>query len=75
MCSATPERRRLGKRSATGERRIVQVRDDGKGITQPVADLRPDKIGVGIGGMSQRAKEFGGILRVSKLIRVRSSRS
>jgi PAS domain S-box-containing protein len=44
---------------------IVQVRDDGKGITQPVADLRPDKIGVGIGGMSQRAKEFGGILRVS----------
>ena len=44
---------------------IVQVRDDGKGITQSVADLRPDKIGVGIGGMSQRAKEFGGILRVS----------
>jgi PAS domain S-box-containing protein len=43
---------------------IVQVRDDGKGIAQTVSELRPDKIGVGIGGMSQRAKEFGGQLRV-----------
>jgi signal transduction histidine kinase len=43
---------------------IVQVRDDGKGIAQTVSELRPDKIGVGIGGMNQRAKEFGGQLRV-----------
>jgi len=43
---------------------IVKVRDDGKGITDQVSELQPDKIGVGIGGMSQRAKEFGGELRV-----------
>ncbi len=44
---------------------VVKVRDDGKGITEQVSELQPDKIGVGIGGMSQRAKEFGGELRVS----------
>jgi PAS domain S-box-containing protein len=43
---------------------IVRVRDDGKGIGEEVSELRPDSIGVGIGGMSQRAKEFGGELRV-----------
>jgi signal transduction histidine kinase len=43
---------------------VVKVRDDGKGITDQVSELQPDKIGVGIGGMSQRAKEFGGELRV-----------
>ncbi len=43
----------------------VSVLDDGKGIEQKVADLRPDSIGVGIGGMKQRAKEFGGELRLS----------
>jgi signal transduction histidine kinase len=41
------------------------VRDDGKGIESKVADLRPDSIGVGIGGMKQRAKEFGGELKIS----------
>jgi PAS domain S-box-containing protein len=44
---------------------VVSVRDDGKGITQQVSELRPDKIGVGISGMRQRAKEFGGELRVT----------
>jgi PAS domain S-box-containing protein len=43
----------------------VSVQDDGKGIGKNVADLRPDSFGVGIGGMRQRAKEFGGELRVS----------
>jgi PAS domain S-box-containing protein len=43
---------------------VVQVRDDGKGITEQISELQPDKIGVGIGGMSQRAKEFGGRLRL-----------
>ena len=43
----------------------VSVLDDGKGIEQKVADLRPDSMGVGIGGMKQRAKEFGGELRMS----------
>lgn len=43
----------------------VMIRDDGKGIENPVAELRPGSIGIGIGGMSQRAKEFGGELRLS----------
>jgi PAS domain S-box-containing protein len=43
----------------------VSVLDDGKGIEQKVAELRPDSMGVGIGGMKQRAKEFGGELRMS----------
>jgi PAS domain S-box-containing protein len=43
---------------------IVRVRDDGRGVEEQVSQLQPDKIGVGIGGMSQRAKEFGGELRV-----------
>jgi len=43
----------------------VLIRDDGKGIEGPVAELRPGSIGIGIGGMSQRAKEFGGELRLS----------
>jgi PAS domain S-box-containing protein len=44
---------------------VVRVRDDGKGITEDVSELRPGSIGVGIGGMSQRAKEFGGQLRIA----------
>ena len=43
-------------------RLIVSVRDDGKGINMNVVDCRPDSIGVGIGGMRQRVKEFGGEL-------------
>jgi signal transduction histidine kinase len=44
---------------------VVAVRDDGKGIGKSVAELRPDSVGVGIGGMRQRAKEFGGELRLT----------
>jgi PAS domain S-box-containing protein len=44
---------------------VVAVRDDGKGIGKNVAELRPDSVGVGIGGMKQRAKEFGGQLRLT----------
>lgn len=47
---------------------IVRVRDDGKGIANEVSELRPGSIGVGIGGMSQRAKEFGGQLRVTNTL-------
>jgi PAS domain S-box-containing protein len=43
---------------------IVAVRDDGKGIGKKVVDLEPGSVGVGIGGMKQRAKEFGGELRL-----------
>jgi PAS domain S-box-containing protein len=45
----------------------VAVRDDGKGISKKIAELRPDSVGVGIGGMKQRARELGGHLRLSNL--------
>jgi len=43
----------------------VSVLDDGKGIDEQVAELSPQRMGVGIGGMKQRAKEFGGELRLT----------
>lgn len=43
---------------------IGTVRDNGKGIADGVMEGRPDRIGVGIGGMRQRVKEFGGDLRI-----------
>ena len=44
---------------------VVTILDDGKGIDQRIAELRPGSVGVGIGGMKQRAKEFGGELRLA----------
>jgi PAS domain S-box-containing protein len=46
------------------KRVVVKIQDDGKGIEHPIAELHPGSIGIGIGGMSQRAKEFGGKLRL-----------
>jgi PAS domain S-box-containing protein len=46
---------------------VVAVRDDGKGIGKKIVDLEPDSVGVGIGGMKQRAKEFGGELRLTNV--------
>jgi signal transduction histidine kinase len=43
---------------------IGTVRDNGKGLTDGVLEGKPDRIGVGIGGMRQRVKEFGGELRI-----------
>jgi len=43
---------------------VIRVRDDGKGVPEQIVSLRPGSIGVGIGGMRQRAKEFGGELRM-----------
>jgi PAS domain S-box-containing protein len=45
----------------------VAVRDDGKGISNKIVELRPDSVGVGIGGMKQRAKELGGQLKLTNL--------
>jgi PAS domain S-box-containing protein len=45
----------------------VAVRDDGKGIGEKIVALRPDSVGVGIGGMKQRAKELGGEFRLTNL--------
>ncbi len=44
---------------------VVGVRDDGKGVDQKITELQPDSVGVGIGGMKQRAREFGGELRLT----------
>jgi len=44
---------------------VARVRDDGRGITENIIEQRPGSIGIGIGGMSQRAKEFGGELRLA----------
>jgi signal transduction histidine kinase len=43
---------------------VIRVRDDGKGVSEQVAEFRPDSIGIGLGGMRQRVKEFGGDLRL-----------
>ncbi len=47
---------------------IVTVRDDGKGISSAMAEGRDDHIGVGIGGMRQRVKEFGGHSRIDNCL-------
>jgi signal transduction histidine kinase len=41
------------------------VRDNGKGLADGIMEGKPDRIGVGIGGMRQRVKEFGGDLRIA----------
>jgi PAS domain S-box-containing protein len=42
----------------------VTVRDDGIGIEEKTVELRPGSFGVGIGGMRQRAQDFGGELKI-----------
>ena len=46
---------------------VVAVRDDGKGIDEQVIQLRPESVGVGIGGMRQRVTELGGTLRLANV--------
>jgi signal transduction histidine kinase len=43
----------------------LSIRDDGKGVGAHVAQLRAGSIGIGMGGMRERAREFGGELRVT----------
>lgn len=44
---------------------VVTIRDDGKGIEEEVIQLRPESVGIGIGGMRQRVTELGGRLRLA----------
>ncbi|HLZ43309.1 MAG TPA: PAS domain-containing protein [Candidatus Sulfotelmatobacter sp.] len=44
---------------------VVTVQDDGKGIDEDLIQLRPDSVGIGIGGMRQRVSELGGTLRLA----------
>jgi len=48
-----------------GVQTTIKVRDDGRGIGTKVAELQPDSLGVGIRGIKQRTKEFGGELRIT----------
>jgi signal transduction histidine kinase len=43
---------------------VATVRDDGKGISSEIAEFQPASIGIGIGGMRERVKEFGGELQL-----------
>jgi signal transduction histidine kinase len=45
-----------------GEEVFLAVRDDGKGISDDLVSFRPGSMGVGVAGMRQRVKEFGGQL-------------
>jgi signal transduction histidine kinase len=45
---------------------MLTVKDDGKGAGEQTLRLEPGSIGVGIGGMRERAREFGGELRMRK---------
>lgn len=54
---------RVGVIADNGSIRLT-VTDDGKGIEPEILQLRPDCIGVGIGGMRQRVTELGGTLRL-----------
>jgi PAS domain S-box-containing protein len=49
----------------TEDSTVITVRDDGKGIGKKIAELHPESVGIGIGGMKQRAREFGGELRLT----------
>jgi signal transduction histidine kinase len=46
---------------------MLTVSDDGKGISDHIAGLRPGSIGVGISSMKQRVKELGGELRLRNI--------
>ncbi len=49
----------------TNSQITVTVLDDGKGIEEQVIQLKPESVGVGIGGMRQRVAELGGRLRLA----------
>ena len=43
---------------------LLTIQDDGKGAAAQTCQLQPGSIGVGIGSMRERAREFGGELRI-----------
>jgi signal transduction histidine kinase len=42
----------------------LAVRDNGKGVAERIIQLHPGSLGIGIAGMKQRIKEFGGQLNI-----------
>jgi len=55
-------RRAHVKLAVQGDRAIVSVRDDGKGIGGRLEELQPESYGIGIIGIKQRVEELGGNL-------------
>jgi signal transduction histidine kinase len=53
------------KLAQQGNRLNISVLDDGIGVGPEITQFRLESIGVGIGGMRQRAKEFGGEVRIT----------
>jgi len=45
---------------------LLRVQDNGMGVSEHTMQLRPGSIGIGIGGMRERARELGGELRILK---------
>jgi signal transduction histidine kinase len=43
---------------------LLTIEDNGKGVGEQTRQLQPGSIGVGLGGMRERAREFGGELRM-----------
>jgi len=43
---------------------LLSVKDNGKGVAEQTLQLQPGSIGIGLGGMRERVREFGGELRI-----------
>ena len=43
---------------------LLLVQDDGKGVAEQTLQLQPGSYGIGLGGMRERVREFGGELRI-----------
>jgi signal transduction histidine kinase len=51
-----------------GDNRLVlAIRDNGRGLSNELVELRPGSPGIGIAGMTQRVKEFGGRIRLENI--------
>ena len=46
---------------------LLNVRDNGKGVSDGILQFRPECIGIGIAGIRQRVKEFDGTLRIKNI--------
>jgi signal transduction histidine kinase len=48
-------------------RLVLTIRDNGRGVSNELVQLRPGSAGIGIAGMTQRVKEFGGRIRLENV--------
>jgi signal transduction histidine kinase len=50
--------------SSRSKQLVIEIRDDGQGVPDDIAPFRPGTTGVGLAGMAQRCKEFGGEFKI-----------